>query len=580
MSIWKLGRQVEYKVRRPRELERYYLWGARMRHTHCNFCSSALVEGGLYFYQTSSGAICGSCIDRACDQLASSLKWSRLELPNKKGEPPYVLIREKVESVGIFALFCTACGSSSDGLEVLVRSGSGSVCNYCLARSLSHQVKDAHVSAAISTIVKAGQDLHEEGRSATTTRQSAFFFKKALDLFCSAGDFRSASKSALNSGIVLDNQDSLVSFTKALMYSSCSLNHEIIARSLLYLAVLRVADASRELADLICSTEEDRQWQLKRNIVDYLFSFNRAIELMVEADIGEEFRNSLARSLFEAACFMLDCLTAVDFPAAQKLIFKNMKPLEERLDDELLLMMRDLCIADQNILRDLIPEALVVYENVVTKLKSLGEGLRLGEFFSSDGESADEIDALLATLRSRYGQLAKASAMLSAIEQSETSQAKGALFEEIAKEVFKALGFTLRDHRDIEVGGEIFKVDVIANDHVAEPSYWRGDTVIECKFWSRPVGRDEVLKLIYIKSHSSYSEFVLLHEGKVTSGAATLAAENGIGLIDIYELIATCRKALALKTEALKHSTRRLLTKHRMESNIRRVFARSSPREA
>jgi len=114
---------------------------------------------------------------------------------------------------------------------------------------------------------------------------------------------------------------------------------------------------------------------------------------------------------------------------------------------------------------------------------------------------------------------------------------RGKMFERTVKALFETCGMEVQHRPSINAGMEEFEVDLLLSERPDSTRLWNGQVVVECKAWGRAISRDAITKLADIKATSGYSNFLLVHHGKVSSGAARVARSRGISLISIQDLL-------------------------------------------
>ena len=189
----------------------------------------------------------------------------------------------------------------------------------------------------------------------------------------------------------------------------------------------------------------------------------------------------------------------------------------------------------------LVAEATASLADVVRATGHFEESLNLYEkAYSLIGEKVPfytewemGIREFLQDLRKRYLEVQSVERQIVECKKIGLPQQRGAGFEEMVRKLLAIAGFETAQHENIHVGSQDIEADII----VKMPNVpLIGDVVVECKLWQRPVNRDAVLKLAFLKANSSYGNFLVVHDGETTKGARELASEKGIGLIGFSEL--------------------------------------------
>ncbi len=110
-------------------------------------------------------------------------------------------------------------------------------------------------------------------------------------------------------------------------------------------------------------------------------------------------------------------------------------------------------------------------------------------------------------------------------------------FEKQVREFVDALGTNLDDytsnHREVVVGSDgEYEIDVTVRFSALEVNYL---TLIECKRYSRPVGREKVQSL-YVKMQSvGAQKGIVFSTSGFQSGASEYAAAHGIALVELVD---------------------------------------------
>jgi tetratricopeptide (TPR) repeat protein len=392
-------------------------------------------------------------------------------------------------------------------------------------------------------------------------------YSHALETFIDVGNYYSLAGTLSNIAILRHergNDDWAKYMKSSLLYGQITGHSKPLLLSLIHAAMNLTETLCEEAWEQAECPEEDAV-SLKSYELDDIVS------LVSSACAFDTYEDNLDSYVVENSLQIFDIFSILGDVMACRKILEAVNTRLPGLSDPLLWKVR-VAAADLAWLEGNIQASLEIYSGALSDSSNIMAIAQSSDVafgvFSNWKKIADETKELL---ERSFKEIEDANQLVMKIDAIESAQRRGLAFEESVRQVLEACGFIVLGKTAIEFAGHRFELDLIVKENVAALP-WSDEIVVECKLWNRPVDRDAILKLAFLKSEGRFNRFLLISQGSVSSGALALAKDRGIGILSFDDLVDIAKDINEQRARRLLHECKnesRLIKKDGYEFKVR-----------
>lgn len=499
-------------------------------HTKCRACGSQ-VSSPQFLWRRGQNSLCTICLSRFIEEYIPGLSWDKITLKNiiaNNTKKVSLLNLSVVSNTKFFR--CSFCHTerSDDYIVGSIKAGEN-LCRLCLNDSVVElqnitNFKEKNNQESVSHLI--GWELFDRVEGELFERKSNELLFKTKKKLIKQGAFYLLADALVLLGknytkSPVEIQGERKYFKLGVYFGLLTNNYRAIVYGCYWAArseaLYQIFDESpvnyKKNNAIIC---------LKTGLSASLESNNLKLKVYAQLNVLEIFDLAFSFSSTELCRSLLEMTNDSWIDASSRIELR-----------------RKLSEADLRVLEGDIYSALNIYSGLLKGKFDYKEEIPAGAWETWE-KTAEKIFQSLQQYNVVHKWLDGIHERLSQISKLNI---KGIAFEKIVAELFDLSGFDIKRSKKIAASNLDFECDLIVRKKNESILFSECEFVVECKFWQKPIDRDTIVKLVFLKSGSHYSNFMVVHLGKVSEGALKLAKRHGISLLSIWELIEFLEKS-------------------------------------